>query len=294
MASANDFFMKVGRSTATTLASPGYTTGDTSINVASTTNWPADTGVTFAIDEVDSNGLRVSGTYNVFRGKVAGGTQIDEVTYVGGDTNRNYSAGATTRVYILVSSYRDNRFTDGVLVSHEQDGTLKAGAVDNAAVLANDVVETAKIKDLNVTTAKYADASVTPDKLATGAQQALVATSQTTTSTSFTDLATTTDTVTATIGANGLALIIISAKINNTDSAAGGFVGVAISGANTVAASEANSLNLRNSTGAPDSQTSWTYLHTGLTPGSTTFKLKYRVTAGTGTFTNRRIMVIPL
>ena len=137
MASANDFFHKVGRSTATTLASPGYTTGDTSINVASTTNWPADTGVTFAIDEVDSNGLRVSGTYNVFRGKVAGGTQIDEVTYVGGDTNRNYSAGATTRVYILVSSYRDNRFTDGILEEHKQDGTHGDINADSILVAGN-------------------------------------------------------------------------------------------------------------------------------------------------------------
>ena len=139
MASANDFFMKVGRSTATTLASPGYTTGDTSINVASTTNWPADTGVTFAIDEVDSNGLRVSGTYNVFRGKVAGGTQIDEVTYVGGDTNRNYSAGATTRVYILVSSYRDNRFTDGILEEHKQDGTH--GDVHATSIVSTGTIE---------------------------------------------------------------------------------------------------------------------------------------------------------
>ncbi len=139
MASANDFFHKVGRSTATTLASPGYTTGDTSINVASTTNWPADTGVTFAIDEVDSNGLRVSGTYNVFRGKVAGGTQIDEVTYVGGDTNRNYSAGATTRVYILVSSYRDNRFTDGILEEHKQDGTH--GDVHATSIVSTGTIE---------------------------------------------------------------------------------------------------------------------------------------------------------
>lgn len=172
MASANDFFHKVGRSTATTLASPGYTTGDTSINVASTTNWPADTGVTFAIDEVDSNGLRVSGTYNVFRGKVAGGTQIDEVTYVGGDTNRNYSAGATTRVYILVSSYRDNRFTDGILEEHKQDGTHGDVNADSL-----DVSGASNLTDLSVSgtlslpagsleTADYGNASVTGEKIA--------------------------------------------------------------------------------------------------------------------------------
>lgn len=40
-------------------------------------------------------------------------------------------------------------------VSHDDDGTLKTGAVDNAAVLANDVVETAKIKDAAVTPAKW-------------------------------------------------------------------------------------------------------------------------------------------
>ena len=40
-------------------------------------------------------------------------------------------------------------------VSHDDDGTLKTGAVDNAAVLASDVVETAKIKDAAVTPAKW-------------------------------------------------------------------------------------------------------------------------------------------
>lgn len=126
MAAANtDYFNKVGRSTATTLSAPGYTIGNTSINVGSTTNWPSDTGVTFAIDTVGSDGLRVAGTYNVFRGTVNTATQITNVTYVGGDANQNYSAGSTTRVYILVSSYRDNRFTDGILVDHDQQGRHK-------------------------------------------------------------------------------------------------------------------------------------------------------------------------
>lgn len=125
-ASATDYFHKVGYATATTLSAPGYTIGDVAITVASTTNWPTGTGVTFAIDETElSNGeyVRSTGTYNVFRGVVSSATSITSVTYVGGDANRNYSAGSTTRVYILVSSYRDNRFTDGVLIEHEQDGT---------------------------------------------------------------------------------------------------------------------------------------------------------------------------
>lgn len=135
-AAATDYFQKVAMSTATTLSSPGYTTGATSINVGSTSNWPTDTGITFAIDEIDSAGLRVSGSYNVFRGTVNTATQITNITYVGGDANRNYSAGATTRVYILVSYAQMNRMIDGLLVSHDQDGTLKNASVDGYDVLA--------------------------------------------------------------------------------------------------------------------------------------------------------------
>jgi hypothetical protein len=43
---------------------------------------------------------------------------------------------------------------DGLLVSLDQDGTLKSGAVDVAAVLASNVVTTAKINDAAVTAAK--------------------------------------------------------------------------------------------------------------------------------------------
>lgn len=137
MASANDKFQKVGMSTATTLSAPGYTIGNTSINVASTTNWPTDTGVTFAIDEVetvDGEEVRVAGTYNIFRGTVASGTQITNLTYVGGDANRNYSAGASTRVYILVSYAQTNRLIDGILVEHNQDGTHGAVTADSLTV----------------------------------------------------------------------------------------------------------------------------------------------------------------
>ncbi len=51
-------------------------------------------------------------------------------------------------------------------VSLDADGTLKAGAVDNAAALAANVVTTTKILDANVTTAKIADVNVTGAKVA--------------------------------------------------------------------------------------------------------------------------------
>lgn len=155
-ADVNDYFQKVGMATATTLSAPGYTTGATSINVGSTTNWPTTTGVTFAIDEtetVDGEEVRVSGTYNVFRGTVNTATQVTNVTYVGGDANRNYSAGATTRVYILVSSYRDNRLVDGILTEHNQDGTHDEALIQSrtadTAPASGDYILTSDVSDSN-------------------------------------------------------------------------------------------------------------------------------------------------
>ena len=136
-ASANDKFQKVAMSTATTLSAPGFTSGGTSMNVVSTTNWPTDTGVTFAVDEVttvDGVETRTAGTYNIFRGTVASATSITNITYVGGDAARSYSAGASTRVYILVSYAQMNRLIDGILVEHNQDGTHGAMTADSLTV----------------------------------------------------------------------------------------------------------------------------------------------------------------
>ena len=141
---ASDYFHKVGTSTATTLSSPGYTVGNTSINVGATTNMPTDTGVTITIDETDADGARVAGTRNVFRGNVSSGTQINELVYAGGDANRDYAAGSSTRVYIEVNEERDNRLVDGLLVSHNQDGTLKDDAV-TTDVIADTATTAAKL-----------------------------------------------------------------------------------------------------------------------------------------------------
>lgn len=123
-ASSQDKLMEVGIATATTLDA-NYTINDTSITVASTSGWPTATGVAFAIDVVDSNGVQVPGTYNEYVGVVSSATSITSVDHVNG-TDRNYSAGATTRVYIPVSAERENRIVDWGLVEHDQDGTHSA------------------------------------------------------------------------------------------------------------------------------------------------------------------------
>ena len=155
MAAANsDLFRKGGANTVTTLAAPGKALAATSITVGSTTNYPTDTGIVIGIRQVDSDGVLVPGTYSEYNATVTSGTtfSIDAVPVLGSD--QVYPAGSTTQVFLPVSSSAHNDLIDGLVVSHNQDGTLKAGAVDNAAVLASNVVETPKIKNANVTATK--------------------------------------------------------------------------------------------------------------------------------------------
>jgi hypothetical protein len=167
----------------------------------------------------------------------------------------------------------------------------------NEASAGNGVtIDSLNIKDgkLNtndsVVTANITNGSVTPSKLSSASSAGYIATSQTTTSTSYTDLATAGPSVTVSVGANGLVLLSWSARILNSGSnyTAIGFVA---SGANTIAATDTNTF----ATGTGTDMTSGrTTLLTGLNAGSTTFTLKYRVAGGTGTYIDRRLSAIPL
>lgn len=121
-AAASDLLQEVSIASATTLDSPGYTIGDTSITVVSVSTWPTATGITFAMDEVDAAGVQVPGTYNEYVGVKSSATSITSVSHQNG-TNQNYTAGATTRVYIPVSAERENRIVEWGLEEHGQLGT---------------------------------------------------------------------------------------------------------------------------------------------------------------------------
>lgn len=157
-------------------------------------------------------------------------------------------------------------------------------------------VNTAAIQASAVTTPKIANASVTPDKLATGALTAQVATSQTTTSVSYADLATVGPAVTAAIGANGMALVVVSGWTSDTIATAMNYMAFTVSGATTIAALDTYAANIRvvDNIGGAINQITASYLVTGLTPGSNTFTAKYKTNAGTATFADRKITVIPL
>lgn len=147
-----------------------------------------------------------------------------------------------------------------------------------------------------IKTAMIEDGAVTPDKLAIGPTDGYVATSQTTSSGSYTDLATVGPSATVTIGQNGLALVSIYASLDSGTVGNRPNMAFEMSGANTASANAAMSIQGVAASGATQQRFGATFLLTGLNPGDTTFTAKYQRASGTGDsiFANRRIVVVPL
>lgn len=118
--------------------------------------------------------------------------------------------------------------------------------------------------------------------------------SETTTSTTYTNLATVGPAVTATTGSR--ALVFITADIDNNTGGNKSLMSFAVTGASTVAADDNNSIMIKAETASSTfiARMSGFRMLTGLTPGSSTFTAKYRVNGGTGTFNERYIFVMPL
>lgn len=123
-------------------------------------------------------------------------------------------------------------------------------------------------------------------------EQAIITTQQTTTSSSFTDLTTPGPTVTVTTGTK--ALVWFAAQMSNSVSSTVTQCAVAVSGASSVAASQTDDLYNDGLAAGNANRASVVHMFTGLTPGSNTFKLQYRVNTGTGTFYDRTLGVMAL
>lgn len=143
----------------TTLAST-IAAGATTVPLNSIAGYANGEVAVFVVDPSDATKKQT------FTGTIdTAGIQVTGVVWTAG-TNQAHSGGATVVDYATATHI--SMMTKGILVHADQDGTLKAGAVDNAAVLASDVVTTPKILDANVTTAKIADNAVTTAKIADG------------------------------------------------------------------------------------------------------------------------------
>jgi hypothetical protein len=122
---------------------------------------------------------------------------------------------------------------------------------------------------------------------------ASISTSQTTSSTSFADLATVGPQITVTTGT--IAIVLFSASmahsVDNNETA----TSVTVSGASSIAASNAWELSFDGNKATNFSRGTGAHIFTGLTAGSNTFTMKYRVGASpTGTFRDRELNIIPL
>ena len=120
---------------------------------------------------------------------------------------------------------------------------------------------------------------------------AAVATNQTTTSLSYTDLATAGPAVTLTTGTKALVIVTCSVYSTSTQSA---YTSFAVSGATTIAAADSSAIELGGSGSSVVLGASRLTLLTTLTAGSNVFTSKYKVAAGTANFYNRSIAVIDL
>lgn len=119
-----------------------------------------------------------------------------------------------------------------------------------------------------------------------------VPTDQSTTSTSFTDLATVGPTVSVDTGTT--ALVFYSSGVYNSGSNNLMEISYDVSGSSTIAASSTNAAIMDGVTANNIPRISSFNVQTGLTEGTNTFTLKYRTSAGTANFFSRELVVIPI
>lgn len=120
-----------------------------------------------------------------------------------------------------------------------------------------------------------------------------VNTFETTTSTSYTSLATSGPAVVAT--SDTRAIVWFTAQMNNANASQDSFTSVAVSGATTTAASDNYCLDVQQPAGGTAfvDITCCRAVRLTITPGSNTYTMQYRVSGGTGTFKRRSIIVMP-
>lgn len=112
-----------------------------------------------------------------------------------------------------------------------------------------------------------------------------------TTSTSYTDLSTVGPKVTVTTGTMALCSWDVSFDNNTVQTIIS--ISVAVSGATTVAANDNQAMISRvYATALKEKRYGICEMVTGLTPGSNTFTLKYKTSAGTAVFSKRLLVVV--
>lgn len=126
-----------------------------------------------------------------------------------------------------------------------------------------------------------------------GAQSSTISTSETRATNTYGDLATIGPYVTVVVGSSGMLLVGISSKLTPASGSDGAVMSFLVTGANSLAASDAWCVALDQVSGSVSAgrQT----LLTGLTPGSTSVVAQYRSTNGAAAaFANRALWALPM
>lgn len=123
------------------------------------------------------------------------------------------------------------------------------------------------------------------------AEHAEITTSETTTSLTYADLATVGPSVTVSHGTQ--VLVLWSAQHQNNTALKADAISINVSGANTAAADDSYAVERIVQSANYPAQHMHHIWFDSLIAGTSTFKLQYRVTGGTGTFSFRRIVALP-
>ncbi len=210
----------------------------------------------------------------------------------GGTTGQVLSKASNTDMDFTWVAQDDSNAIQNAIVDAKGD-LISATAADTPARLA--VGTNGQVLKANSATATGLEWGSVSAATAIAGAYATVAAQESTTSTSYTDLATAGPAVTVTTGTK--ALVMISAAQRSTISGAQAYMNFAVSGATTRTpqTNENTNTSWGSVTGGMNETASVQVLVTGLTAGSNTFTAKYIANSGDSvSFQFRKITVIDL
>lgn len=225
-------------------------------------------------------------------GKLFGGysadsspTDTDYVASVDSETglNKKILLSVLRSLLLKVSTIWDTNGNESIRVA-ATGSAVNDITVTNAATTVNPSISaTGDDTNIGLKLVGKGTGKVYNDSPAAGSDY--VATSEATTSSSFTDLATSGPAVTVVVGASGMLWVAIARFGDSATVGARPTMGFALSGANTLAAANKYAIFHSVASSASQGQMGGMWLLTGLTPGSTTVTAKYKNDAGTNSVT---------
>ena len=183
----------------------------------------------------------------------------------------------------------DAQIPDSII---DAKGDLIVGTADNTPARLASSASNGQVLMVDTSTSTGLKWAAIPSSSPANAS-AVVATSQQTSSSSYTDLTTAGPSVTVTTGTK--ALVIVSCESIGPDGTGFPYMSYAVSGATTISAADDRAVTIR----VPSVNNSTVHASTAsrlstLTAGSNTFTAKYRSSSGTATWQYREIIVIDL